>query len=469
MRVAATLGPFGVVVARHHIVGILEAVEEGLYVAQFGIGPEIGNIPAHHHEINVGQGVDIVDAGNQVRPGFRTHRIVVVRDKGDADRFSALLIPQRFERMFRVAGPVIQPEGAVLNLGLFVAAILRKIPAAVTQRADARSAPFEAPAPEAGRFVLQAGLRQGKLLPLRDVRDPFQLRLAGRPGEVGREEGIIGIGRLFPFVHGHEQVTRMGIVSHVLHAPVGIAGVDIIGVRRLGAAVMVLAENHAPCLPVQLFQVVSQDYLVVIVRPVHVAVNAIGYIKIPAFPARLRTDGHAVDARAPQPVFILLPIHRDFRVVIPHRIVDAHGFQHLGVLFRIHADVRHLVHVDNGHIEYRLPRFYVFHLQVFGDAGPDHVILALERFIHPPRDGVEGHRTQVSLDPVDGSQDSPLPVGLEESRRERQVETVFLRIIGDALHMVGDLAVHKDRCRRLVPALRRGLRLHLHRNDPERH
>ena len=107
VRVAATLGPFGVVVSRHHIVGILEAVEEGLYVAQFGIGPEIGNIPAHHHEINVGQGVDIVDAGNQVRPGFRTHRIVVVRDKGDADRFSALLIPQRFEWMFRVAGPVI--------------------------------------------------------------------------------------------------------------------------------------------------------------------------------------------------------------------------------------------------------------------------------------------------------------------------------------------------------------------------
>ena len=107
VRVAATLGPFGVVVARHHIVGIFQPVEQGLNVAQFGIGPKIGNIPAHHHEINVGQGVDIVDASNQVRPGFRTHRIVVVRDKGDADRFSALLIPQRFERMFRIAGPVI--------------------------------------------------------------------------------------------------------------------------------------------------------------------------------------------------------------------------------------------------------------------------------------------------------------------------------------------------------------------------
>ena len=180
----------------------------------------------------------------------------------------------------------------------------------------------------------------------------------------------------------------------------------------------------------------------VIVIPVHIAVHAVSHIQIELsrWGQRLvlgsdrRRYGDAVDSGAGKTVVQCRVCNIDLGCIVGASLLHAHSLEHIA-RFRFSTQRGELVNIDYGDIEHRLCDHV--HAQCLGDALADLVILAFEWRIYLAAYRVECHRSEMSLDSVNGAENVPLHIDFHESAREWHVHTVLLFIVCDTLHMLG--------------------------------
>ena len=129
-------------------------------------------------------------------------------------------------------------------------------------------------------------------------------------------------------------------------------------------------------------------------------------------------------------------------MVVPRGVLDADDAESVIVL-GIHADLSHLVHIDDGDVEHRAS------LGKRGKTSSDDIILAFQRGINLSVRGIERHRPKMSLNPVDGAEYLPFHVSLDETGREREVHAAYSLVIGDSLNVVLR-AFNVNLCRKIL-------------------
>ena len=249
----------------------------------------------------------------------------------------------------------------------------------------------------------------------------------------------------------------MSIISHILDSVIGIAGInEILLPRLLRPRLMSLPEHDRTRKFGNLLQIITLNYLIIIVRPLRIRINAIGHIQIHFLRCRpagiqcrlercnLRSYRNPVNPGTPVPVFIPLTLER----IILNSLPYTYRTQHI-IILRIHADAIHLVHIYNSYVKPRVCTRYSIDIQYLGNTASDLVVLALERRIDLPVHRIESHCPEMSLDTVYRSENIPFHIHLQEPAGERHIHTVPLTVIGNSLDMLG-LAAHENRVREIA-------------------
>ena len=289
---------------------------------------------------------------------------------------------------------------------------------------------------------VKAGAAVGEVITLSQQRQSFSFhgRLHtgnsfpfGRLGTVDDKHGPVPEPGLPSGIHGKQEIAGGFVVFQVLNTPVGIAGVqEKFTVRGGGAAVMHggLVQGLLILLPV--LRVVAQDHLIVIVRPGHIVVHAVGHEQV-GLPVGISGDlakSSAINAAAAQPVFHRPAKVRDLGLVILHHVLQVHGGHH-AVGGSVHTHPVDFVHIENGNVK------GVFQLgigaYVLQDAPADDVVFVFQGTVEPSVGVTEIDAAQMTQQTGDGADNLALQVGFHQHGGVGIVDVFPLGVQGNAL------------------------------------
>ncbi len=81
--VATAFRPLGIMVSGHDIILASQGIQHFLDSGDLLIGTEFGEVAPHQHKIQIVPGIEIPDAGPQIRDGGTVCRVMQVREKGE--------------------------------------------------------------------------------------------------------------------------------------------------------------------------------------------------------------------------------------------------------------------------------------------------------------------------------------------------------------------------------------------------
>ena len=231
---------------------------------------------------------------------------------------------------------------------------------------------------------------------------------------------MIGKSGFFAPVDGHQKMSRAGIVFQVLYPVGGVAGVDKKLAVRLFRPLVVqgsLAQGRGKSVPSG--RVVAQQHLMVVVRALQVAVNAVTdeeiFLRIRA--AGNLPEGKAVDAAAAVPMGEYAAVHDGLPMEVIHDFLQVDGGHH-AVPAGVQVRAGDPVPVKADYVESIL---YMPAAGTFPDGPADHIVLVFQRAVDAPVLRVKGNAAQMAHQPPDAADQPPLKVRLDQHGGEGKV------------------------------------------------